>query len=266
MPKKAKMVPDAGKAMLVPASGIAHATEADRRREVLRRLLRTHGLRPSSLARLLGLSTANSFYNFLGGRSDSFSQRILEGLISAFPDGSAQEMLVRSPEDARPERCGTPDASGPAPSQLLHITMVARAGYRQSRSILPAAQQRAIWLPPVQTAMSQDVFGVLVAAPGAEPLHPGSTVLVCVGVEDQTTPHPEGCHLIVQQNLLDGVELAHRQVHRRDGLDWLLPGSSHPDCQEAIPAPWHRQDAWRVRHIVVVGRVIACWQILPTDS
>jgi len=55
---------------------------ADRRRAALQDFMRVTGLRPAPWARRAGVSP-NGIYNFLRGRSDSLSQRVIEALAEA---------------------------------------------------------------------------------------------------------------------------------------------------------------------------------------
>ena len=57
-------------------------SDAERRRTALLAFMKDSGLKPAAWARQAGVSP-NGIYNFLNGRSDSLSQRVLESLAAA---------------------------------------------------------------------------------------------------------------------------------------------------------------------------------------
>ena len=68
---------------------------ADRRRRGLRNFLKARHLRVADPARSLGLSTANAFYNFINGHSDSLSLPMVEMILNFYPDTTFDEIVGR---------------------------------------------------------------------------------------------------------------------------------------------------------------------------
>jgi transcriptional regulator with XRE-family HTH domain len=67
--------------------------EAERRRERLRQFLRKHNVTRAELAKRARLPTANTLYNFLGGRTNTLNLATAEKLVSAVPGASLQDLL-----------------------------------------------------------------------------------------------------------------------------------------------------------------------------
>lgn len=83
-------------------------SSADRRRAALHDFMRVTGLRPAPWARRAGVSP-NGIYNFLRGRSDSLSQRVIEALAEAAGRPVSQiigETTVPARSRARPQPAG----------------------------------------------------------------------------------------------------------------------------------------------------------------
>ncbi len=70
----------------------ATAERARQRRAALQRFIDQHGLNRAELARMAGLSNANSLHNFLNGRAASLSLRTLEAIVRAVPGATLEEL------------------------------------------------------------------------------------------------------------------------------------------------------------------------------
>ena len=81
-----------------PRPGLAALSEgidakAGRRRLGLRMVLARHDLTPTGLARHIGRSNANAFFNFQGGRSRGLSLDNIEAILILLPDISFEELV-----------------------------------------------------------------------------------------------------------------------------------------------------------------------------
>lgn len=237
----------------IPASDVASA-DTDRRRAALRRILMERGLTPSELARRAGLSTPNSLFNFLNGHSQSISLRVLEQILTALPDLSADDLLGRR------QAFGLGGSGVPTGHRLVRVTMEARGDLWFQSPTLPERAQLDILVPERLLRGKPDLLGVFVAEVGAELAYTAGAVLICEPVQEGAQPQPDGCHLIVAEYQHDAVRLSLREPRSQDGYTWLWPRSTHPECQQPLLAPWHLQGAARsqeVGYVRIIGRVLA---------
>ena len=212
------------------------ADNAPARREMFRRFLYENGLNPTDLAKQLGLPTPNSFYNFLGGRSQSLSQGLLEMIQQNYP-------MLQVP----PQPGGGPTVPS-CPVVAMAATGVEQRCFRSGD--LPAT---VVMMPVPIPYPHSELFGVRVEGEGAARFYPGGTVLVCVGLAQGTRTPPARSRLVVTRRLNAGIEVSIREHRPHGGHVWLWSGSNHPDHQ----TPLTPED------VNIEGIVLASWQPEP---
>jgi len=217
------------------------------RREALKDFMTQYELTPADLARRVGLTNPNLFYNFLNGRSFSLSLQTLELIREAFPGSNLSGLL-----DGRQTRQAT-----------CKVVAEARAGVGQPGFMLPANRQVQMVLPPGFLHGSEGIFAVRVEAPGTNALYPTGSILICRPYGSVGGRLPARPRVIVQRQLGAGVEVTVRELVIRAGTAWLWRRSSHPDHQEPIPMPWPPREAVNPATndgTAIVGIVLASWQ------
>ena len=245
------------------------ARDAERRRELLRRAIGRSGLPLAELARQAGLSTANSLYNFLSGRSLALSLRTLERIASAL--GVRVGDLV----DEEPglsavtgyAKASQPSTPNPTGFVEVPIALRARSGLWLRDPWLPRASRTILRWPGDLLPERDDIFCVRVDEPGAENLYPMRTLLICVPVVPHRNQLPVGTNLVVIRERLGRYEVSVRQLVDYDGEPWLWPRSDHPMHQTPTRLPTAEGTADLARDTAVIhhlARVIASWQ--PEDD
>jgi hypothetical protein len=243
-----------------PPVAAARATDAERRRIALRRLLDHHHMTPTGLARVIGTKTPNAIFNFLNGYSGSLSQRTLEKILAAFPDGSADDFIGRPTRNVSV----VPEGRGELPGyRVVHVAAVAKAGAWRLTFDLPAAEQSTFLVPVTFGIDGPGIFAVRVEAPGAEQIYPPGAVLICGPAPADIATLTPGARVVVQ-TIRDGLtEVTIREAVLHDGKTWLWPWSTHPDHQAPVLAPWHRSALERARTgevVKIAAFVYASWQ------
>ena len=219
--------------------------KATTRREALKDFMTQYELSPTELARRIGLTNPNLFYNFLSSRSSSLSLQTLELIREAFPGSNSSGLL---------DGCLTRQ-------ETCRVVAEARAGVGQPSLMLPTNRQTQLVLPPGFLHGGEGIFAVRVEAPGADELYPTGSILICRPYGGSRLPARP--RVIVQQKLGAGVEVTVRELVIRAGTAWLRPRSSHPDHQEPIPMPWPPREAVNPATndgTAIVGIVLASWQ------
>lgn len=234
-------------------------TAGQRRRRALQEFLRARDMRLADLARSLGLTTANAFYNFTNGYSDALSLPMIERILDVHPDGSFEELTGRPPRSA-----GQPPVPRRLPSWVPHLVVVrmeARAGLWRGSTELPPERTLLLPLPRSVRLAGAPAYGVIVATPGAERVYPAGSLLV-VRPHDGRRILPEGARVIVHHRRLRRVEVTVREVRYLDGELWLASCSTAADHQQALrptPPPSRRQASTET--VDIAGAVI--WALVP---
>jgi hypothetical protein len=213
------------------------ADTAPARRALLRQFLHEHELTPTALARQIGLSTANSFYNFLHGRSNALSQPVLELIARHFPD------LQVTPQ---------PGDASPAPT-TCPVIAIASTGLEQRAFRLQQQLHAPLSIPVALAVRHADLFVVQVEGDGAERFYPPGSFLVCGGVSPVTIPTSSRRHLVVSRRWGNGVEVSIREQRAHGGQIWFWSGSNDPDHQKPLT----------LEEVTVEGIVLASWQPEP---
>lgn len=230
----------AGAARPKPLLSLEFTMKADQRRAALRRLMATHALKPTDLARLIQAPNANLFYNFLNGHSHSLSQDTLERLSAAFPNSSIGDFI------------------GPAQPRLTVCRIVAETcpGQEQAGFALPAARQRLLPLPAGVWDEIPGLFGVLVGSSGPDQLHPAGSILLCRPLGGRDGVPPAGCRVVVQRPLGAGVEVTVRRLV----VDPTEVRFSDPARSDLLWPVHSAAGQTEDDSIVIAGIVIASWQ------
>ena len=231
---------------------------AQRRRRALREFLQARNMRLADLARSLGLTTANAFYNFTNGHSDALSLPMIERILDVHPDVTFEELT------GRPQCSVASQSPRRAPSwvpRLVVVRMEARAG--QWRRSVDLPQDRLILLPLPRSARlaGTDAFGVVVAEPGAERAYPAGTLLVARPYDGRGRV-AEGARLIVHRRRDRKVEVTIREARYVDGELRLASCGAEVDDQDLVcpsPIPSRRQAS--IDFVDIAGVVM--WALAP---
>lgn len=199
---------------------------AERRRRSLREFMKSRDLKPAPWARRAGLPNANAIYNFLGGDSDSLSQKTLEALATA-------------------EGVEVAELTGDS-------LLTAQRGIVRLRVI--GAVQAGRWVEAVEQSIEERLVISLVAAPISSPrktyglvvrgtsmnrLYPPGTILECIGLYDYDGDFRNGLKVIVHRRSREGlIEATCKELQVADGHAWLWPRSDDPEHQQPISVPW----------------------------
>ena len=230
--------------------------DAERRRTVLRQLLKRHNMRPADLARRAGLPTTNAIYNFLNKHSASLSQPTIEKIVAVFSDGAADALIIRP---VTPSTTILRNRQAPPGIAEVSVIAEARQGVRQPATAFMQTDHVTIWVPAALVQNRPRLFGVRVGRPGAEGLYPEGSVLICMGVP---TLHPslkDGQRVVVTTTHDDGIEVTVRRVQVHESGTWLWPDTVDPRQQRPLLAP-KPTDTAENGDITVLGKVIATLQ------
>ena len=236
--------------------------DADRRRAVLRELLKRHGIRPAELARRAGLLRTNTIYNFLNGHSSSLSQSTIEKIVASFADGSADGLIIRPVVPLT-----TTPRNRPAPPGIVVVPVIAetKQGVRQPASILMQKDPVTICVPAALVQNRPRLFGVRVGRPGGELLYAHGSVLICTAMATLHPPLKDGWRVVVTETHDDGIEVSIRRVQVHQSGSWLWPDTDEPRQQRPLLAP-KPTDTAKNGDITIVGRVIATLQPEPSPD
>ncbi len=237
--------------------------DANRRRAALRDFMSAMGLRPAPWAHRAGISP-NGIYNFLKGRSDSLSQRVLEALSQAAGRPVSQiigEAVAPAPLRTRAERQKAYPEQAPAPrgspmqgkpfqqSDVVMIPLFDTPISAGSGFLNEEENQTGAW--PMARAYVGQFLGVrspagLVAVEvrgdSMEPtLRSGDRVIV--DTHDRL-PSPAGIFV-----LWDGLGTVIKRVEHIQGSD---PTTFHIISDNSL----HRSYELRAEEANIVGRVI----------
>jgi hypothetical protein len=238
----------------------AARADAERRRSVLRQLLKRHNMRPAELARRAGLPTTNALYNFLNGHSRSLSQATIEKIVALFPDGSADGLIIRPVASSI-----TMPHNRQAPPGIVVVPVIAEArlGVSQPTLGLAPKDQLALWIPTKLVGNRQRLFGVRVGRPGGEELYSAGTVLICIAVSMRHPDWLNGQRVVVTEPRDSGIEVSVRRVQVHESGIWLWPDTEDPRHQRPLLAP-QAMDPAANHDVAIVGRVIATLQPEPS--
>jgi hypothetical protein len=228
----------APRVLAAPALSIFQTTadSAPARRELFRRFLYEHDLTPTALARQIGLSTANSFYNFLHGRSNALSQPVLELIAKHYP--------------AMPF---TPQPGDASEVSTCPIVAIAATGLEQRTFRLQQQLHAPLSIPVALAVRHADLFAVQVEGDGAERFYRTGSLLICGGLSPVTIPTSSRRHLVVSRRWGNGVEVSIREQRTHGGRIWLWSGSNDPNHQSPLT----------LEDVTVEGIVLASWQPEP---
>jgi repressor LexA len=208
---------------------MADDPRAEVRRRHLRAFMDESGLEVAAWARHAKVSSS-SLYNFLNGRSDSLSQRILEKLaksknvtVSRLIGERAEQSELRLP--------------------LIKIIGEVEAGAWRTVEALYYEDQEVLAIP-VQKQYASRAFGLRVRGPSMNKVYPEGTVLVCVRLPEFDEAVLPGDRVVVHRRSdNDTIEATVKEIERdANGGWWLWPRSKHPHFQTPIAVP--NPDDW----------------------
>ena len=129
-------------ALRSPGASAMAAARSAILRENIERLIQESQLKPAQLARMLGLTNGNLFYNFRNGHSESLSADTLVRICSAFPGLTLDELVGRTPWRGLTGRSPAPhdQPDQETPGQAARPAGSAAGGRRKQRQ---AALQQA---------------------------------------------------------------------------------------------------------------------------
>ena len=234
------------------------AEAADRRRGGLRDFLKARNLRVSDLARTLGLSTANAFYNFFNGHSDALSLPLIEMLLDCYPDTTFDELMGRPSRQALllPARRVT------ARPRSIIVRSEARMGVWRNTVELSPERQVVLPLPHPIKRLGAKAFGVAVGLPGAERAYPAGSLLLARVYDGRQGPPADRTRVVVHRRRGPKIEVTIREVVTRDGELWLEGCSTcvehHAPLQPSLPLARGRA-AGGTDVVDVIGVVVWAW-------
>lgn len=211
-----------------------------------------HDLKAAEWARQAGLSTPNSLYNFVSGRSKTLSQETLEKLASAVPGATVTEIIGESP--ATGVRAAT-----------VQVRVGAGAGMWRQSYETPME-------PPVYLALQPGVHAdeaVLVLDRHADALYPPGAYVGVHAFASLPRPLRDGDVVLVHRIRAGRHEVTLREI-RCPGGDFaqLVFRSSQPELSTTIGMPWpYAGQVWQVDGdtLQVRGRVVIM-TVVPFDE
>jgi len=242
--------------------GPGDADAADRRRRGLTDFLQARHLRVADLARSIGLSTANAFYNFLHGRSDNLSLRMIEMILDFYPGTTFDELVGRQSRRPPPP----PQRAAPSVPGTVLVRSEARAGLWRSTVDLPLDRQVILPLPHTVKVSSSKAFGVAVGMPGAERAYPAGALLLARTYDGREGTPPDSTRVIVHRRRGPRVEVTIREIVTRDGELWLESCSTREEhrapLQPSLPLARGRP-AGGIDIVDIAGVVVWAWVPQP---
>lgn len=209
-----------------PSEASRAASRADQQRRALEQFRLSRGMNYAEMARTAKLPNANSFYNFLAGRTHSLATTTLERLRDNIPGATLSEILGETPSPS-------------AQVRILPVRAEAKAGGWRERYDLPDNEQILIPVPAPPSVMVDEV--VRLADNHAEDVYPRGALLFVEQIDRMRRPLRGGDRVIVRR-IRDGRgETTVREVSAPDEQEHgaHLTFQSHaPEFQARVMLPW----------------------------
>lgn len=246
------------------------STEADQlkrargeqRWNALERKMKEHGLTPSDVARMAGLSNANSIYNLSKGRSSSLSIATMEKIARVIPNTSLEDLIGLPSKGSKDGLLSNETLPFGFPVLMYEVA----AGVWRQSAVIQTAHRIAL---PVPRALPRKTVGAVVSGPGTELVYPQGTLLFVTPISELAEKPQTGSFVLVDREIDKMHEVTIQQLVTKDDTTWLWPRSSEPQFQVPFELPAslrthkHRNTAGREETVRILGAVVASWQDSP---